>query len=135
MNKLLLSFFCLITLNPIFGQTDNSKVKLKIFNDSYYTIDSYIISFEGVKTEFKNIKPKSYSDIVEINGFWKDNCYDITLTKKRIIGNDFWTNIKATPIDHIGDLKIIKGNFIIRISVNQENRNKIEIKTDYLEDK
>ncbi len=132
MNKLLLAIFFLIILNPINGQTDNSGVKLRVYNNSYYTIDSYIFTFEGVKTELKNIKPKSYSKTVEINGFWEYNSYEITFTKKKFF---FWkgfaTKIVATSFDHIGDKKILKGNFTLKISINRETR----IKIDYIEDK
>ena len=110
-------------------------LELRIFNNSKFKIEKLLIKFEGRETVFENIAPKSYSGLKKIKGLWKDNCYDLTVFKKRLLTDNFWSHQICFPIDHIGDNKIESGRYTLSLKIRQTEKNKFSVESEYIIEK
>lgn len=126
---ILLSFF-LISANK-----SEENLELRIYNNSKFKIEKLKLNYNGQETEFKNIEPKSYSEIKKVKGLWKDNCYDLTVFKKKLFTENFWAHQICFPIDHIGNNKIESGKYILSLKIKQTEKEKFDIESEYVMDK
>lgn len=114
--------------------TKDEKVELRIYNDSKFKIEKIKINFKGDEIELKNIEPKSYSEIKKVNGIWKDNCYDLTVYKRRVLTQNFWAHQICFPVDHIGDNKIESGKYILKLKIKKHDKKSFSVESEYVID-
>ncbi|MFC6097768.1 hypothetical protein ACFPVY_14015 [Flavobacterium qiangtangense] len=110
-------------------------LELRIFNNSKFRIEKLKISFAGQESTFKNIAPKSYSEVKKVKGLWKDNCYDLTVFKKKLLAENFWSHQICIPVDHIGNNVIEKGKYTIILKIRQINAKQFEVESEYIKEK
>lgn len=125
MKKFLILFLAFLLI----GAKNPDSLELRIFNDSKFVIENLKINFNGQQTEFKNIKPKTYSDVKKVEGLWKDNCYDLTIFKKGLLG--FRIHHTCMPIDHIGDNKIEHGKYTLSLKIKKK-KDKIIVESEHI---
>lgn len=128
MKKLLMLLFILVFCSS----TKKEKVELRIYNDSKFKIIKIKFSFEGQETEFNDIEPKSYSEIKKIEGLYKDNCYDLTVYKKRILVENFWAHKICIPVDHIGGNKIESGKYTLKLKIKRSEKSNFDVASEYI---
>ena len=128
MKNLLMLLFVLVLCSA----TKKEKVELRIFNDSKFKIEKIKFSFKGQETEFKDIEPKSYSEMKKVEGLWKDNCYDLTIYKKRFLAQNFWAHQICFPIDQIGDNKIESGKYTLKLKIKRSEKSKFVVESEYI---
>ncbi len=112
--------------------TKDEKVELRIYNDSKFKIEKIKINFKGHEIEFKNIEPKSYSEIKAIGGLWKDNCYDLTISKKSLFTQPFWAHQICFPVDYIGENKIERGKYTLKLKIKKQDKKSFTVETEYI---
>ncbi|REH01950.1 hypothetical protein [Flavobacterium aquicola] len=132
MKNLLIILICFLLIS---ANKSEENLELRIYNNSKFKIEKLKLNYNGQETEFKNIKPKSYSEIKKIKGLWKDNCYDLTVFRKKLFAENFWNHQICFPIDHIGNNKIESGKYILRLKIKQNEKDKLEIESEYIMDK
>ncbi|WP_396145981.1 hypothetical protein [Flavobacterium sp.] len=128
MKNLLLLLIVLVLCSA----TKKEIIELRIYNDSKFKIEKIKLSFKGQETEFKDIEPKSYSEMKKVEGLWRDNCYDLTVYKKRFLGQNFWAHQICIPIDHHGDNKIENGKYTLKLKIKQSGKSKFVVESEYI---
>lgn len=128
MKNLLLLLIVLVLCSA----TKKEKIELRIYNDSKFKIEKIKLSFKGQETEFKDIEPKSYSEMKKVEGIWRDNCYDLTVYKKRFLAQNFWAHQICIPIDHIGDNKIESGKYTLKLKIKRSGKSKFVVESKYI---
>lgn len=122
----------LLLLFVLSSATKDEKVELRIYNDSKFKIEKIKISFKGNLIEFKNIESKSFSEIKAVDGLWKDNCYDLTVYKKRFFCHNFWAHQICLPVDHIGDNNIKSGKYTLKLKIKKQGKKNISVESEYI---
>ena len=128
-------FILVLGFFQLSSEKTDENLELKIFNDSKFKIEKLKISYAGQETVFENIASKNYSEVKKVKGLWKDNCYDITVFKKKLLANNFWAHQICLPIDHIGDNKIESGRYTLSLKVKQVDAKKFEVESEYIEER
>ena len=132
MKNLLIILLCFFLIS---ANKSEENLELRIYNNSKFKIEKLKLNYNGQETEFKNIEPKSYSEIKKVKGLWKDNCYDLTVFKKKLFTENFWSHQICFPIDHIGNNKIENGKYILSLKIKQTEKEKFDIESEYIMDK
>ena len=124
--NILLCFF-LISANKL-----EENLELRIYNNSKFKIEKLKLNYNGQETEFKNIEPKSYSEIKKVKGLWKDNCYDLTIYKESLFTQSFWAHPICFPVDHIGKNKIESGKYILKLKIKKQDKKSFTVESEYI---
>ncbi|MBF4465426.1 hypothetical protein [Flavobacterium sp. LC2016-12] len=132
MKNILIILFCFFFIS---SNKLEENLELRIYNNSKFKIEKLKLKYNGQETEFKNIEPKSYSEIKKIKGLWEDNCYDLTVFKKKLFRENFWAHQICFPIDDIGNNKIESGKYILSLKIKQTEKDKVEVESEYIIDK
>ncbi len=133
--KAFLLFICLsmVALAQQPEPTDSPNVKIWLFNNSKYHIESYTLKSDGKETAFRHLAPDHVSPMQQVNGFWKDQSYDLVISKKT-----WWGKRTAFHLTHIPKNKpskewVDEGKYLIEVSIRKKN-GKFQVNMDYLEE-
>nr|WP_321408889.1 hypothetical protein [uncultured Carboxylicivirga sp.] len=134
MKKLIFAILLLIS-TYIYSQNENgtNSLELRVFNDGKYYIKELKINIDENEYVFNDIQRKKYSAFINLPYILKYGNHLTTKTIVKKIGDDVWLTIKESPIDHIGEQKIEKGLYTLKIKTKTIKK-QLEIKKKLVEE-
>jgi len=127
MKNLLIAIFLTVSLRASgFSLIQNDSVEVRVLNQGKHDLKEYVVTIDGDDYIFENIRKGSFSEYKSVPYLWTSNKTKTTVVVKRLIKPDGWISITTTPIDHIGEEKLVTGKYLIELST-ERNGNHFEV--------
>lgn len=129
MKKLLLIglLSCIFSICKSQTIKDPCDLMVRVVNNSKYHIAKLVINDSII---IDSLVPGEKSDFKCLKCIYTTLKYDITFTKKRLIGRAFRFQIISYSVDHVGEKKITEGQFELFLTIDNVEKNKYQIYFD-----
>ncbi|MEQ9166506.1 MAG: hypothetical protein RLO12_09630 [Fulvivirga sp.] len=133
--KLLLTLTLVLITITLRGQDIQVKdsINVRILNKGRYYIKTHIITVEGEDYQFSDIWKRKHSEYQQIPYLWPSNKSETTVIIKRMIKYDIWLKTVIWPIDHVGESKLVSGNYRIEVRTKKKG-NHLEVETELIKE-
>ena len=127
MKNLLIAFFLTVSLNSsAFSLIQSDSIEVRILNQGKHDLKEYVVTIDGHDYIFEKIKKGAFSDYKNMPYLWTTNKTKTTVVVKKLIRPDEWTSITMTPIDYVGEEKLVKGKYLIEL-LTKKKGNQLEV--------